>query len=60
MDLCIWASSYHSFTRQALGAMPISCHYSIGFASLMWQVILILAVLSGIILTPTVVAMDKV
>ena len=40
--------------------MPISCHYSIGFSSLMWQVLIIIVTLSGIILTPTVVAMDKV
>lgn len=43
-----------------MGAVPISCHYSMGFITLMWQVNIIIVVLSGIIMTPTVVAMDMV
>ena len=41
---------------QAFGALPINFHYSIGFVALMWQVFIILCVIAGIILTPTVVA----
>ena len=43
-----------------MGAQPINFHYSMGFASLMWQVFIIIVVFSGIVLTPTVVAMDAV
>ena len=45
---------------QALGATPINMHYSMGFVSLLWQVLIILCIFSGIIMTPTVVAMDAV
>lgn len=45
---------------QAMGAMPITFHYSVGFVGLMWQFLIIIVVFTGIILTPTVVAMDEV